>query len=112
MSTDRYTVDQIVAIGGNAWSRNGVERVYLNDWPAMVGLDVNLYNSGNVRSALLDGELISNTKATRLTTAKVYLENGRIVSTLKRVANGVGFDGEVLERRLFEAIARQVPPPE
>jgi len=112
VENNTYTTDQIVAIGGQEWARGNVERVYLNDWHDMIGLSVNYYKSGNVSSAKLDGELISNTKAARLIGTSVYLERGRIVTHLARTADASGLDGAELERRLLTEIARRVPPAE
>ncbi len=51
---------------GNVWQKNGHHRIYLNDLPSLYGLKVSYYGTGNVRSATLDGEKISNAAATRL----------------------------------------------
>jgi transposase-like protein len=77
-----YTKDQILAIGGNAWTpRTGQERVYLNNWHELIGLEVSRYNTGNICSATINGQRISNGKATRLLDAKVWWQNGKILVT-------------------------------
>lgn len=60
-----YTRQQIIAIGGSEWTHPGTGeiRIYINDWPALIGLDVNRYGTGNISSATLDGERISNARA-------------------------------------------------
>lgn len=58
-----YTVDTMTAIGGNRWTKNGMDRVYLNDWTRFAGLEVETYNSGNVRYAEYQGERVSNSQA-------------------------------------------------
>jgi hypothetical protein len=106
-----YTPKQIERIGGSPWERAGKSRVYLNDWGPMIGLQVNYYGTGNVSSVTLDGQLISNNRATRLLGgAEVYLEGGSIRTNLKRAADGAGLpvDGDELVRRLFAAIAERV----
>jgi hypothetical protein len=113
--TGPYTRDQFEGIGGDFWAHlmKGHERVYLNDWEPMAGLEINRYKSGNICSALLDGELISNTRAGLLTTAQVYLDvkTGSIVSTVARTADDArlrNINGAMMEQRMLLAIARAV----
>jgi hypothetical protein len=60
-----YTKDQMIRIGGNAWTHpsTGEVRVYFNSWPELIGLEVSRYNTGNICGATLDGESISNARA-------------------------------------------------
>jgi hypothetical protein len=58
-----FTTENLVAIGGNRWQRNGHDRVYLNDWAELAGLDVSYYKSGNINGAAWQGEGISNSQA-------------------------------------------------
>jgi hypothetical protein len=55
-------------------SRTGQVRRYINNWPAIVGLDVGYYKTGNIQSASLNGERISNAEAGRLLSAKVWID--------------------------------------
>lgn len=103
-----YTADQIVAIGGRRWERGDKVRVYLNDWAELVGLETGRYNSGNLRWASLGDEDLSNRKANLLLSAKVYWENGRIVTDLARVADSANLDGAALVERLHAGIAAKV----
>lgn len=51
---------------GSEWKhpRTGEARYYLNEWHDMIeGLKIGRYNTGNISSATLDGEKISNGKA-------------------------------------------------
>ncbi|MFG3051926.1 hypothetical protein ACGFZP_13375 [Kitasatospora sp. NPDC048239] len=57
------TAETVVAIGGSRWQRNGHDRVYLNNWAELAGLDVSYYNSGNISGASYRGEGISNSQA-------------------------------------------------
>lgn len=105
-----YTAAQIIAIGGSDWTgRAGQRRVYLKDWPEMVGLDVSYYRTGNVSGASLNGEKISNNRATRLLCAKVWWEDGVIRTTLAAVQEDarvacdlVGALGAEIARRVAE----------
>lgn len=74
--TTTYTAAQITAIGGRDWQRDDKHRVYLNDPSAMIGLEIDTYGTGNISSATLNGERISNAAAGRLRGAidKVYLD--------------------------------------
>jgi len=51
--------------GGNAWEKNGYARVYFNGTEIAhhSHLEVTRYNTGNISSATLDGEIISNSTA-------------------------------------------------
>lgn len=57
------TADDIIAIGGRRWTKNGYDRVYINDIADYLGLDVSYYNSGNICGATLDGAGIANGRA-------------------------------------------------
>src|SRR4051812_32498677 len=101
-----YTEAQIRNIGGNLWERGGRRRVYLNDWATLAGLRVERYNSGNISYAELDGEQISNGRAYKLLSdAKVYWENGRILTNLKYGADHARVDADELIAGLMAGIA-------
>ncbi|MER7131320.1 hypothetical protein [Streptosporangium saharense] len=61
-----FTVETMTAIGGNRWTKSGHDRVYLNDWADLAGLEINHYNTGNISSAFYQGERISNSQAYKL----------------------------------------------
>jgi hypothetical protein len=61
-----FSVDTMTAIGGNRWQKNGMDRVYLNDWADLAGLEVSRYNTGNISGASYQGEGISNSQAYKL----------------------------------------------
>ena len=71
-----YTLENMLAIGGNRWTRGDKDRVYLNDWSDYLGLATATYKTGNISSATLNGEKISNAEAGRLLCAvyKVYFD--------------------------------------
>lgn len=59
---------KVLKVGGNEWIKDKFHRIYLPndqfaDW---LGLVVNLYKTGHVSSATLEGEEISNSKASAL----------------------------------------------
>ncbi len=76
------TAEILVKIGGKEWTKNGMRRVYMNGLATWFGLETSRYNTGNVASATLDGQEISNTQAKRigdhLLDAKFYYDvNGK-----------------------------------
>lgn len=77
----------------------GETRHYLRDAERAMGLDVNYYKTGNVSSAALDGERISNGEARRwISTARSinpYTADGKVHLT-RQPANSVG--EEIAER--------------
>ncbi len=54
--------EAILALGGNRWQRNGMDRVYLNDWAKFAGIEIDRYGTGNISSAAIDGEPIANSR--------------------------------------------------
>lgn len=74
MQTITINAETIAALEANGWKRwtkNGKDRMYLNSIPT---LEVEHYNTGNVRSAEFDGKTISNADARRLMASKVYID--------------------------------------
>lgn len=61
--TIAITTDTMTAIGGNRWTKNDHDRVYINNWEDFAGLDISRYNTGNISSAVYQGEGISNRQA-------------------------------------------------
>ena len=70
------TAAAIIALGGNRWQRNGMDRVYLNNWTEFVGISVSHYNTGNISGASIDGEPIANGRMSRIlgSVDKVYFD--------------------------------------
>jgi hypothetical protein len=62
------TVDALVSIGCREWSKNGMSRVYVPVTVscAAIRLRVSYYDSGNVSSAMLNGEHVSNATARQM----------------------------------------------
>jgi hypothetical protein len=76
------TAEILVKIGGKEWTKGSMHRVYMNGLATWFGLETTRYNTGNVSSATLDGEPISNSQAKRigdhLMDAKFYYDvNGK-----------------------------------
>lgn len=61
-----FSIETMTAIGGNRWQKNGMDRVYLNNWAAFAGIEVSRYGTGNIASALYQGLGVSNRQAYKL----------------------------------------------
>ena len=61
-----YSIETMLAIGGNRWQRNGMDRIYINDWATFAGIETSRYNTGNISSASYQGYGISNSQAYKL----------------------------------------------
>lgn len=70
------TVDALVAIGGRRWQKNGMDRVYINDWADFAGLETSHYKTGNVSGATFIGHRIANGRAGGIASAidKVWFD--------------------------------------
>lgn len=71
-------------LGLKAWSGYGDrvagtvdERFYINKWAELVGFEVDYYHSGNVRSASVGGEAISNRAAKDILGARYWVKVAR-----------------------------------
>lgn len=111
-TTTTITAQQILALGGREWTgRNGQQRIYLNNWYELAGLEISRYKgSGSISSAKLNGEWISNNKASLLLAAKVWfdVEAGKLRHNIREVAESarIGYVADVLIENLVEAIRR------
>ncbi|MFJ7418009.1 hypothetical protein ACIQXD_05270 [Streptomyces uncialis] len=89
-----YSVETMTAIGGNRWQKNGMDRVYLNHTDEYLPIEVERYNTGNIRWAAWNGERISNAQASNLlcTVEKVWFDtatgklHGRYSGVTSRIA--------------------------
>ena len=65
---EKTTAEKLEALGIDAWERGEMKRYYINDehLEAVFGLSIGRYNTGNISSASLNGEGISNSKAYKL----------------------------------------------
>lgn len=59
------SLDELLKIG-NEWRAGAHHRVYFNDLCGLYGLETSHYGTGNIKSASLNGERISNSKARKL----------------------------------------------
>lgn len=68
----------MLRVGGSEWQRGTMHRIYFNNLPGWYGLETERYQSGNISSAQLNGEKVSNSEARaiceRLALGKVYYD--------------------------------------
>tara|TARA_R100000734_G_scaffold11271_1_gene8454 strand:+ start:1188 stop:1499 length:312 start_codon:yes stop_codon:yes gene_type:complete len=57
----------------NLWEKYNKKRLYL-DFAKIVNLQINRYNTGNISSAYLEGEKISNSKASKYIQGKAFID--------------------------------------
>lgn len=57
---------RLIAAGGRLWEKAGMRRIYMNNLVELYGLQLTFYNTGNISSARLDGERISNSSARKI----------------------------------------------
>lgn len=62
----------------SSWRKPGTDevRLYVQNIHEIIGLDIERYNTGNISSASLGGETISNSKAYEIVDVKVFLIQG------------------------------------
>jgi len=65
-NNEQRTVEKLKAAGGSEWESGDNHRVYFNDLPELYGLQAERYGTGNISSAKLDGQNISNSKARKI----------------------------------------------
>ncbi|WP_405611405.1 helix-turn-helix domain-containing protein [Streptomyces sp. NBC_01508] len=89
-----FSIDNMVAIGGSRWQKNGMDRVYINNWANFLPLEIDQYKTGNISWAAWEGQEIANRQALLLLGSidKVWFDSadgelhGRFGSGESRVA--------------------------
>lgn len=61
---DERKIKKLIGMGASRWSKGGRDRLYLNEsYKKLLNLKISKYNSGNISSAYMGDEQISNRKA-------------------------------------------------
>jgi hypothetical protein len=68
-TTPQISTAALIEIGGREWILGDKHRVYLNNLEDLFGLECEFYKTGNIWRAKLDGEVISNTRASDIASA-------------------------------------------
>lgn len=77
MKVTEKMIEVLKELGANEWHKGNYNRLYLNEAvDALIGLETECYKSGNIKSAWLKGEPISNAEAGRIIerTCKAYVD--------------------------------------
>ena len=77
MKISAKMVEVLKEMGANEWHKGNYNRLYLNEAvDALIGLETECYKSGNIKSAWLKGEPISNAEAGRIIerTCRAYVD--------------------------------------
>tara|TARA_R100001086_G_scaffold161346_1_gene86896 strand:- start:281 stop:589 length:309 start_codon:yes stop_codon:yes gene_type:complete len=68
------TIEKLVALEiGTKWEKYGKSRLYL-DWHKLINLELKYYKTGNISSAKLNGEKISNTYAYKIKGGQCWID--------------------------------------
>lgn len=96
---EKTTAEKLEDLGISAWERGDMKRYYMNDdaFEAVFGLSIGRYKTGNISSARLNGESISNCKAYRLMGQAVFFDAVRDGWYRKTVMGTRPLDGELLD---------------
>lgn len=87
-------VEVLKEMGANEWRKGGYNRLYLNGAvDELIGLETECYKSGNIKSAYLKGNEISNSEAKRIIfhTCKAFvdLDTMELVTSSKLLVSAV-----------------------
>lgn len=77
MKVTEKMIEVLKELGANEWHKGNYNRLYLNEAvDALIGLETECYKSGNIKSAWLKGNEISNAEARRIIerTCKAYVD--------------------------------------
>ena len=88
MKLTEKTIQNLIEKGASRWTKGDHDRLYLNGAAKkIVGLETEHYNSGNISSATLKGEKISNSRARRISdvicNAYIDLNTGKLYGRLR-----------------------------
>ena len=74
-------IDELEEQGFKRWQKGQFDRLYIN--ADQLGLECKYYKTGNIKSALFNGDEISNSEAYRMKAAKTYIDvkTGEVIST-------------------------------
>jgi len=110
MKLTETTIQNLIAKGASRWTKGDHDRLYLNAAAnETVGLETTHYNSGNIRSATLKGEKISNSRATQILdnifSAYIDLTTGNLYGRAR--SNSMDLLRAALDDLLLEAAERE-----
>lgn len=102
------TPDSLIKIGGKEWKKDGRHNIYFNNLREHIGLQLSFYNTGNISSARLNGEIISNSQAKEICTS---LDFGKLWFDVKENSfhySGIRNNRTFSAQEMFEAIVIKI----
>lgn len=92
------TAELVIALGGRRWQKNGMDRVYINDWAPFAGIEIDRYRSGNIASASIGGRGVANSRIASIVgaIAKVWFD------TTDNRLHITGWDHDAVEVRYLD----------
>lgn len=107
MTITAKAIERLEEMGAKRWTKGNHDRLYLSNCGAeIIGLEVSRYNTGNISSATLNGEKISNSKAydvlSSFEKAYIDLSTGELCGVSNR--KGLGDDFAVALENLVDSI--------
>jgi hypothetical protein len=70
--TKEQVVERLAGLGFKRWQKGNMDRMYVN--ATRLGLKCSYHRSGSIDEAMFSGEYISNRYASKLMSAKTYLD--------------------------------------
>lgn len=70
-------IEKLEELGLTHWTKNGNDRIYVNyayHFEDIFGLKLEFYKTGNIKSAYLNGEKISNSEAKKYFYSRPYYD--------------------------------------
>lgn len=69
-------IERLINAGASRWTKYERDRLYIKKLADLIGLSYTKYNTGNISSAELNGETISNSECNRILAAldKAYID--------------------------------------
>ena len=69
-------IERLINAGASRWTKYERDRLYIKRLADLIGLSYTKYNTGNISSAELNGETISNSECNRILAAldKAYID--------------------------------------
>ena len=115
MKVTEKMIEVLKELGANEWHKGNYNLLYLNEAvDALIGLETECYKSGNIKSAWLKGEPISNAEAGRIIerTCKAYVDldtmelvtiNELLMTAVEEKEAEIAAEEEVAEEVVVEA---------
>lgn len=88
-------IDKLTEVGFKRWQKGNLDRLYIN--ATQLGLVCTYYNTGNISSAELNGERLSNSQGYKMKNAKTFMD----VKT-----GSLHSDSDVLKELAFDLVMK------